>query len=83
MFGDGGSRVAAANLSDAEDGFPTMKLPFGRGRIAESGVDESTFGPSIGDVCEMPFDPVWRRPSIELITYVDQNLNRRDVDVID
>ena len=67
--------VLAANLGDTEDGLPRLGLfaVFGRRRgwVAESCAGESTLGPSIVDVSEVPINFVWGGIFIKLVANID------------
>lgn len=83
----GGGGSEAADLGDAEDGFPPVKHDggggVGRGRVAEAGGGEGAFRPAVVDAGEVPFDFVGGGVAVELVADVDEVLDGGDVDVVD
>jgi len=87
QLGRGSSRSGAADLRDAEDGFPPIKqcgaVGVGGGRVAEAGGGEGALGPAVVDAGEVPLDLFGSGVAVELVADVDEMLHRGDVDVVD
>ena len=74
----------AADLSDAENGFPALETGVAlRGWVAETGGGEGAFRPAVVDAGEMPVYFVRGGVAVELVADVNKVLDGCDVDVID
>lgn len=80
----GCSRRASFDFSHAENWLPTVESVFGRGRReAEAGRCESSLGPAVVDVSEVPLHGLRRSIEVELVANVDQVLHRGHIHVVD
>ena len=84
VFGCGGGAILAADLSDAENGFPARKTQLALRRwVTESGGCKGAFCPAVVDAGEMPIYFVGSRVAVELVADVEEVLDGCYVDVID
>ena len=84
VFGGIGGAILAANLSDAENGFPARKTQLALRRwVTESGGSKGAFCPAVVDAGEMPIYFVGGRVTVELVADVEEVLDGCYVDVID
>lgn len=84
VFGCSGRAILAADLSDAENGFPARETLIAlRCWVAESGGGEGAFCPAVVDAGEMPIYLVRGGVAVELVADVEEVLDGCDVDVVD
>lgn len=83
MVRRGGGAVAPTNFGHAENGLPSPRnfAPRARG-IPKSPHGQGAFGPSVVDAGEVPVHFIRRGVFVQLIADVDQDLHRRDIDVV-
>ena len=84
LLGNRGSRWPA-NVGDAEDGLPglgSLAIESTWSGVSEAGRDKCTLRPAIVDVGKVPIDLRRGGITIELVTNIDQVLNRGDINIV-
>lgn len=77
-------RGTAFDFGHAEYRLPPLEPALrGRSGISKPGRCESSLGPSVVDVSEMPLDSIRRRIEVELVADIDHVLDRRHIHIVD
>lgn len=83
-LGQRGGGGTALDFGNAEDRLPSVKSIFGGwGRVAETGGGQSSLGPAVVDVGEMPLHGLGSGVEIQLVAHIDQILHRGDIHIVD